>query len=229
MNGPHDLGGLHGFGPVAPEPDEPVFHDEWERRAFALTLAMGFYGRWNIDGARHAREDRHPVDYLSSSYYEIWFKALERLLLEHRLVSAQELAAGQALGTAPATPHPPAPGPAQVSAILARGGSARRAEGAPARFRPGDRVRARDINTPGHTRIPRYCRGRTGTVIRDHGVFVFADTNAHGLGEQPQHCYGVRFAARDLWGPDASPRDAVHVDLWDDHLDPAPSGTGETP
>ncbi|HSK40536.1 MAG TPA: nitrile hydratase subunit beta [Arenibaculum sp.] len=218
MNGPHDLGGLHGFGPVETEPEEPVFHADWERRAFALTLAMGFHGRWNIDEVRHARENRHPVDYLSSSYYEIWFKALESLVVEHRFATPEELAAGRAA----APGDVPAHGPADISAILARGSSARRADDAAPRFRVGEQVLVRDVNTPRHTRVPRYCRGRIGVVERDRGVFVFPDTNAHGLGERPQHCYTVRFAARSLWGDGASPRDCVHVDLWDDHLEAAP-------
>jgi hypothetical protein len=98
---------------------------------------------------------------------------------------------------------------------------ARRDEPVPPRFRPGERVVARNRHPSGHTRIPRYVRGRQGVVARDHGVFVFPDTHALGLGPTPQHVYSIRFAARELWGPDAPPTDAVYVDLWDDYLDPA--------
>ena len=91
MNGGQDLGGMHGLGPIDIEADEPVFHAEWERRVFALTLAMGARGEWNIDMSRHARENRDPVDYLSSSYYEIWLKGLEALLSERGFLDPQEL------------------------------------------------------------------------------------------------------------------------------------------
>ncbi|HEV7368723.1 nitrile hydratase subunit beta [Arenibaculum sp.] len=221
MNGGHDLGGMHGLGPVEAEPGEPPFHEEWERRAFALTLAMGFHGAWNIDASRHARENRHPVDYLSSSYYELWLKGLERLLAERGIVDPAEIGHGHAAGPRPEGMRP-AHDPETAAAILARGGDARRDGAAPPRFRPGDRVLVRERAVPGHTRAPRYCRGRVGTVDRDHGGFVLPDTNAHGLGEAPQHCYSVRFAARTLWGEAASPHDAVYVDLWDGYLEPAP-------
>jgi nitrile hydratase len=218
MNGAHDLGGMQGFGPVAPEPDEPVFHHEWERRAFALTLAASVHGRWNLDEARHARENRHPVDYLTSTYYELWIKGLERLLARHGLVTAEELARGRALAERPPGLGP-APDAAAMAAGIARGASARRAEALAPRFQVGDAVRVRNRNPTSHTRAPRYCRGRIGEVARDHGVFVFPDANAHGRGPAPQHCYSVRFRAPTLWGDGASPRDAVYVDLWDDHLE----------
>ena len=219
MNGPHDLGGQHGLGPIVREEPEPVFHEPWERRAFALTLATGFLGRWNIDAVRHARENRHPVDYLSSSYYEIWFKGLERLVQETGLVTPEEIAAGRALE--PVAIKAAAPDAATTAAILKKGVSARVAADVPARFAPGDRVLVRDINTAGHTRAPRYCRGRAGTVRLDHGVFVFPDTHAHGQGTKPQHVYSVEFEARTLWGADAPAHDRVRVDLWDDYLEPA--------
>ena len=109
MNGMHDMGGMHGFGPVEPEPNEPVFHADWEKRAFALTLAMAHAGPWNIDMSRFARENRHPADYLSMSYYQIWFAALETMLEERGLVSDDEIVAGHAL-------HPPKPVPRMLVA-----------------------------------------------------------------------------------------------------------------
>jgi len=221
MNGAHDMGGMHGMGPIDTDPNDPLFHAEWERRAFALTLAMGFHGRWNIDMSRHARENRHPLDYLGSSYFELWLKGLERLAVETGLVSAEELASGKPDGPAPAELLPP-PDPPCVAALLRKGASARLADEVPPRFQARERVLALDITTPGHTRVPRYCRGRVGIIDRDHGVFIFPDTYAHGRGKKPQHCYSVRFAARDLWGDAASPRDAVYVDLWDDYLEAAP-------
>jgi nitrile hydratase len=109
----------------------------------------------------------------------------------------------------------------RVPEALRRGGSARMDVDLPPRFAPGDRVRTRNTHPLGHTRLPRYARGRVGVIDRDHGVFVFADASGNGLGKIPQHVYAVRFTARELWGPEASPRDTIHLDLWDAHLDPA--------
>jgi nitrile hydratase subunit beta len=223
MNSVHDMGGMHGLGPVEIEPDEPWFHHEWERRVLALTLATGFLGEWNLDMSRHARERMPGAQYLGSTYYEKWLWGLERLLVERGLVPRDELGARRDDAAAPVrrTGHPRLLTADNVERLLKKGGSARVNESAPARFAPGDRVVARNINPTGHTRLPRYARGRTGVVDRDHGVFVFADSHAMGLGPQPQHLYSVRFAARELWGAEAGERDAVYVDLWDAHLDPA--------
>ena len=217
MNGAHDLGGVDGFGAVEREANEPLFHHPWERRAFAVTLAAGMLGRWNIDMARFAREDTSPVTYLNATYYEQWLRGLQRLLVERGLVSAAELASGRAEGPGP-LPAVPAE---RVPAILARGSSARRAETGTPRFRPGDRVRARNLHPRTHTRIPRYVRGPAGVIERDHGMQVFPDRNAMGRGEAPERCYAVAFAARTLWGPEASAVDRVVVDLWDPYLEPA--------
>ena len=217
MNGVHDLGGMHGMGSIAPEPDEPVFHHEWERRSFALMLAAGFLGKWNIDMSRHAREQMPGPEYLNTTYYEHWLFGLERLLVEKGLLSPEELRTGRARGPAP--DQHGALRSSDVGIILLRGSSARRADGAQPRFKPGDSVLTRNIHPVGHTRLPRYARGKRGIVERDHGLYVFPDTNAMGLGEKPQHCYSVRFTLRELWGPDASLRDSVYLDLWDDHLE----------
>jgi nitrile hydratase len=217
MNGAHDLGGVDGFGPIAREADEPLFHHPWERRVFAVTLAAGMLGRWNIDMSRFAREDTDPVTYLNATYYEQWLRGLRRLLVERGLVSRAELESGRAEGPGPVAAVPAA----RVPAILARGGSAGRESNAPPRFRPGETVRVRNLHPRGHTRMPRYVRGHVGVIERDHGVFVFPDTTAAGAGEQPQRCYAVRFAARTLWGPDAPAADRVMVDLWDDYLEAA--------
>jgi nitrile hydratase beta subunit len=223
MNGVHDMGGMHGLGAVEIEPDEPWFHHEWERRVLALTLAAGFLGEWNIDMTRHARERMPGAQYLASTYYEKWLWGLERLLVERGLVPQAELDARRRAAAAPVerTGHPRLLKADKVEPLLKKGGSARVNEAAPARFATGARVIARNINPTGHTRLPRYARGRAGVVDRDHGVFVFADAHAMGLGPQPQRLYSVRFAARELWGPQAGEHDAVYVDLWDAHLDPA--------
>src|SRR3712207_4476093 len=153
MNGAHDMGGAHGFGAVEPEPGEPVFHAEWERRAFALTLAMGATGEWNLDASRFARENQAPAEYLSQTYYEIWFGALERLLAERRLVAPEEIAAGRSLE--PARPVTRILQAADVPRVLSRGGQTRRDAPRPAAFGPGDRVRAKTMHPVTHTRLPR--------------------------------------------------------------------------
>lgn len=109
----------------------------------------------------------------------------------------------------------------QVAAVLAKGATARVAADIPAKFGPGEPVVARRINPLGHTRLPRYARGCRGVVDRDHGVFIFPDAHAVDGDQKPQHCYSVCFTARELWGPEASPKDKIYIDLWDDHLDPA--------
>ena len=217
MNGAQDLGGQMGFGPVAPEADEPLFHAPWERRAFGLTLAMGATGSWTIDASRHARESLPPAEYLAASYYEIWTRGVERLAAARGLVSPEELRRGRAEGE-------PAPIPrvlkaADVAAVLARGGPASRPAEAPARFAAGDRVRTRVMNPTGHTRLPRYARGKLGAVEIVHGAHVFPDTNAHGLGERPQWLYTVRFEGRELWGEEADPTLSVSVDAWESYLE----------
>jgi nitrile hydratase len=218
MNGAHDLGGMHGFGRVAPEANEPVFHAEWERRVFALRLAMSAWGRWSIDMSRHASERMPPAEYLATSYYEHWLFGLETLLVECGFVTRDELAAGRPAAGERAVPVLTAD---LVPLALTRGDGFRMDADPAPRFAPGERVRARNVHPLGHTRLPRYARGRAGVVERDHGVFVFADASGDGLGRQPQRLYGVRFRARELWGEDAPARDSVHLDLFEAHLEPA--------
>lgn len=219
MNGAQDLGGMMGFGPVVPEPEDIRFHADWEKRALAITLAAGAMGRWNIDTSRHARETLHPADYLSSSYYEIWTKGLEKLLAAAGLVSAADLAAGRAVD--PAIPGQKVLRADQVAAVLARGSNYERPAAAPARFAVDDVVLTRNDHPAGHTRLPRYARGKVGTVERVHGVFVLPDSNAHGRGESPQWLYTVRFDGRELWGEGADPTLTVSIDAWEGYLDPA--------
>lgn len=221
MNGPHDFGGLQCFGPIdaEPEAEEPVFHAPWERRAFALNLAAGGLGKWTLDASRHARERLDPVVYLSNSYYGTWFAGLEKLLVETGVVTPAEIASGTADGLADEETRARVPTADKIPAALKRGGPVTMDIPLDPSFKPGDAVRVRNLNPTGHTRAPRYARGKAGTVEVDHGVHVFADKNAHGTREG-QHLYGVRFAARELWGPDAAPRDTVRIDLWDGHLEP---------
>lgn len=219
MNGAHDMGGVDGFGPVMPEPNEPVFHGEWERRVLALTLAMGRPGGWNIDMSRFAREDRSPADYLSKSYYQIWLVGLERLMQERGLVMPDEIDAGRAL-------HPPKAGlpvlaPGDVEGMLRRGAPTERKATSKPLFAIGDRVRAKNIHSEGHIRLPRYVRGHVGVVELLHGSHVFADSNARGLGENPQQLYTVRFTGRELWGDRGDAASSVSVDAWESYLERA--------
>ena len=219
MNSVHDMGGMHGMGPIEYERDEPVFHARWEARVLALSLAMGAWRKWNIDASRHSRELIPPAEYLRMSYYEKWIAGLVELSVKTGLITREEAESGiPADGSPKATPTLTAD---KVASTLAKGGPASRDVDVAPRFQVGQAVRARNINPAGHTRLPRYARGKLGIVDRDHGVHVFPDTNAHFLGEKAQHVYSVRFAARELWGEQAAPHDAVYIDLWDDHLDAA--------
>jgi nitrile hydratase len=219
MNGIHDMGGMHGMGPIHEERNEKVFHHPWESRVFALDTALGPWNRWTGDAERHQLELIEPVDYLRKTYYEKWSIALVELLVKTAMVTRAEIETGTPGSTSlRATPPLKA---ADVPAMIASGfPSSRDVQVAPL-FHSGQRIRARNMHPVEHTRQPRYTRGKLGTIDRDHGVFVFPDTNARNAGEKPQHVYSVRFAARDLWGEQASQRDSVYVDLWDDHLEPA--------
>jgi len=210
---------MHGFGPVQPEANEPVFHSRWEARVAAIVRSMGAWRKWNIDASRHQIELIPAAEYLRMSYYEKWYTRLGELLVKTGLVTRAELESGKPAPDSPkATPALTAD---RVPRVLANGALAsREIPGAP-RFQLGQQVRARNIHPTGHTRLPRYARGKLGTIDRHHGAFVFPDTNAHFIGEKPQHVYSVRFAARELWGEQASPRDAVYIDMWDDYLEPA--------
>ncbi len=218
MNGPQDLGGQMGFGPVAPEPNEPVFHAPWERRALALTLAMGATREWNIDISRHARESLPPANYLAWSYYEIWIAGLSKLLLDRGLATKDEIASGRMQVAAKKVAGKLFA--KDVATALAKGGPTSRSDTAP-RFKPSDKVRTKNMHPTTHTRLPRYLRGHEGEIMRLHGTHVFPDTNAHGKGEHPQALYTVRFSARDIWGEARHPRDTVSADLWESYLDPA--------
>jgi len=219
MNGVHDMGGMHGMGPIQLEKNEPVFHARWEARVFALNRLVGAWGKWNIDASRHVTQLIPPAEYFRISYYEKFLVGMTELLVNSGLVTRAELESGK-----PARDSKKMSPPLTVDKVplfVAKGVPASRNVPVEAKFRVGQRVRARNLNPTGHTRLPRYARGKPGTIERDHGVFVFPDTNAHFLGENPQHLYSVRFAARDLWGDEAAPQDAVYVNLWDSHLEPA--------
>jgi nitrile hydratase len=219
MNGVHDIGGMHGMGPVVREADEPVFHERWEARVYALNRALAALGKWNIDAGRHSIERIPPSDYLRISYYEKWLAGLVTRLEERGLVTRTELESGRPAPRA-AKATPPLTAERVAATPTERGWFERQVNAVP-RFAVGDRVRAKKINPTGHTRLPRYARGNVGVVDRIHGAHVFPDSNAHFHGENPQHLYSVRFAARELWGEEAAAHDSVYIDLWESYLDPA--------
>lgn len=223
MTRPHDMGGRFGDGPVTPEPDGVKFHADWHSRALALTLACGSLGLWNIDTSRHARESLSPKDYARFTYYEKWLAALADLLVDTGVLSRAELAAGQGQGTSElATKKLKADA---VPATLAKGGPATRPAVMGPRFAPGDAVTLRtlpeNMTVPGgHTRLPAYAAGATGTVLRLHGHHVLPDRSAHGQGDVPEPLYAVAIKAHELWAHPEHPQDEVILDLWDSYLEP---------
>jgi nitrile hydratase len=221
MNGVHDMGGMHGFGQVTPEQNEPVFHAPWEGRIFGMRAQLSRFGG-NIDMRRFAIESLRPDRYLRISYYERWLDTALGYCAQTGLIAAGER---KAIETGRDE--------SEVAALLAQTdkpalhvGEApprthkdyARPLSKPPLFQVGEWVRARNIHPKTHTRLPRYARGKKGTVIADHGGFVFPDSNAIGEGESPQRLYTVRFTARELWGEIANPRDTVALDLWEPYL-----------
>jgi nitrile hydratase beta subunit len=218
MDGIHDMGGMHGFGKVEPEKNEPVFHAEWEGRSLALNRAMSYAGAFTIDVSRAAIEELPPDVYLSSSYYKKWAVRLENLVVKLGLADADEIKAGHAL-------HPGKPlkrklDAAEVPNTLTRGSYARPAKAA-ARYKLGDRVRTKNIHPTTHTRLPRYARGRTGVIEALRGCHVFPDAAAIGKGEDPQWLYTVLFEGRELWGDNAEPTLKVSIEAFEPYLEPA--------
>jgi nitrile hydratase len=217
MNGIHDMGGMEGLGSLPLEADEPVFHEAWEGRVIALNMAMGAWGRGNVDAFRHAIEKIPAGQYLAKSYYERWLEAVTTLAVAGGLISPEE---SRTLTIDPAADkrEPRLTAERVPSALASKAASLRQID-KPARFRIGEWVRARMVNVAGHTRLPRYVRGHVGHIEFDHGAHVLPDTNAHFLGEQPERLYGVVFTARELWG--APTGDTIRLDLWDSYLEPA--------
>ena len=224
MDGVHDLGGMQGFGPVEREEHEPVFHAPWEAAVLAMMRAGGARGFYNIDEFRHAIERMRPAGYLAATYYEKWLDGIARLFVEKGVVTGEEIEARATFFAsrpdAKATEAVSGPLPPPIPTVINWMQDAVRETGARPRFAVGDPVLTRHIHPRGHTRLPRYARGKRGVIHRVHGVHVFPDTNAHGLGEEPQPLYSVRFEARELWGEAAEPNQHVHIDLWESYLLP---------
>ena len=223
MNGVHDMGGQQGFGPVLLEEAEPLFHADWESRAMAMTVAMGACGQWNIDLSRSARESLPPAVYLSSTYYEIWIRALEKLLLERSMVTQAELAAGQLI--APPVKVNKVLNRGNVDAALKAGSPTERPIAQPALFRVGQKVRALNMHPQGHTRLPRYVRGHVGTIVSLHGAHVMPDRHtlrtSPPFNEEVEWLYTVVFDGPTLWGVGTDPRVEVTVDAWESYLEAA--------
>lgn len=213
-----DLGGRDMPGAIVPEPEGEPFHANWEARVLALTLAMGATGSWNIDASRSARETLPAYERLS--YFQIWLAGLEKLMTERGQLLSDEMNAGRMLHAPQAVRR--VLHAADVPGVLARGSSTERPATAPALFTLGQKVRARAGRVDHHTRLPGYVQGRVGTIERLHGMHVFADAHAQGLGEQPQWLYTVVFDGAALWGPEAAePGLRVSVDAWETYLEPA--------
>jgi nitrile hydratase subunit beta len=219
MNGVHDMGGMDGFGKVEPEANEPVFHAPWEGRVMAMMRAMGAAGAFNLDMFRDTREHQPADSYLTASYYKSWERCIETLALGHGLVAPDELAAGRSLY--PAKPLRRGPLRKQDVPNTLKRGSYGRPAAAPARFKIGDHVRAKNMHPTTHTRLPRYCRGRSGVIERMHGCQVFPDSSALGLGDDPQWRYTVVFEGRELWGADSDPTLKASIDAFEPYLEPA--------
>ena len=218
MDGIHDMGGMDGFGPIPIENEGPVFHATWEARVWAMNTVLGAWGEWNIDAGRYTLEQLDPALYLSSSYYQRWLYRTENILVDHGLVSREEIETPPTNRNTKKLQEP-----LSLDEVLTRQRNTRSArlnDDVAPRYHMGDQVRARNIHPKGHTRIPRYVRGRLGVIDRDHGVFIFPDTNAVFAGKRPQHLYSVCFTAREIWGTKAVVTDKVYVDMWDDYLEP---------
>ena len=227
MNGIHDMGGMHGFGRVDREENEPVFHAKWEGRVLGISRACSAQHLFNIDESRHGIERMAPIDYLASSYYERWLDRTVRLLVEKGVITREDLERRMAQLAGGVDPAPPHRDPKLLDRML-RATKERphfRQPGPQPCFAAGDRVFTRTDAPEGHTRLPRYARAKHGVIAAVHGSFIFPDTNAHGQGEQSHALYSVRFDANDLWGVSAEPCAPVHLDLWERYLEPA----GATP
>ena len=219
MNGVHDMGGMDGFGKVEAEPNEPMFHARWEGRVLAMVRAMGAAGAFNIDTSRFYREALPPPVYLASSYYRKWLLGLEDLLVDKGFIARSEMAVGHAKEPAKPLKHGKFTTD-DVERIMVRGKFGRKPS-APARFKPGDRVRAKNMHPASHTRLPRYTRGHVGMVERNLGCSVFPDTAAMEAGENPQWLYTVVFDGTELWGPEADPTVKISIDAFEPYLEPA--------
>jgi nitrile hydratase len=221
VDGIHDMGGMQDWGSVsAPPADEKPFTEDWEKRAFALALLSMRVSGTNLDAFRHSMNRLTPLDYLADGYYGRWLRGAENLLTDSGILApgAVDARTAKLMGESEVTePDPPEPHKPEYKP--AGPGSIRPLD-TPSRFAAGDSVRAKDIHPSGHTRLPQYVRGRTGSVRRVQPAQVLPDTNAHFKGEHPQHVYSVEFSSHELWGDDGEDF-VLNIDLYDDYLEPA--------
>jgi nitrile hydratase len=214
MNGAHDLGGMHGFGPVDRSQKEN-FAAEWEQKVFALTLACGFQSKWNLDMSRFAREQMDPAHYLGSSYYEHWLHGLQLLLVSEGLLSADELAT---MNAQPSNTFVPV-AKDQVAGILQSGAPTSLPQETPQQYQVGELIITHNAHPKSHTRLPRYIRGRIGEIINHHGAHIFPDVHASTGEKKPEHLYTVKFTGEQLWGAStAEPNTAVNVDVFEPYI-----------
>lgn len=218
-NSVHDMGGMHGFGPIPIEENEPVFHEPWEGRVLGLMMTTGPHLKGNIDNTRFQSEMLPAAQYLNLAYYERWFIRMERVCQEKGLIALDDLSALWAGQDIPNRPVAEPLSPDDVRRNFAAGRSYTRQLDKTALFHVGDTVRAKTMNPSGHTRLPRYARGKVGVITDEHGGQIFPDTNATFDGDGPERLYTIRFTARELWGPEANPKDTVCIDLWEPYLE----------
>ena len=217
MHGDQDLGGLANFGPIIREENEPVFHDEWERFVFSNTLALIGSGYFCVDEMRRSTEQIPPVQYLASTYYEKWLESLINILKEKNVITAEEMQRGKSLrSTGTALPPLPKEG---AEFITSNPVPVLQELDQPPLFEVGDKVTTKVMHPTTFTRLPRYARGKQGTVEKNYGACGFPDSNADGRGEAPQYNYSVRFSARELWGNDAPPKDCLFIDLFEIYME----------
>ncbi len=221
MDGVHDLGGKHGHGRIDYELDGPAFHERWEAIVFALMgVARELGALRNTDQFRHAVERIDPVAYLSHTYYGRWLGGLENLLVEGGVLTQEQIRARiEALGhdASGLVAARPASAPDVIEYAASQHNSLRPLQ-QKQQFAVGDHVVTRGAPSTGHTRLPAYARGKHGEVVMWHDGWVLPDSNAHGLGEDPQHLYTVAFDGRELWGDEAEPGTVMHVDLFESYL-----------
>ena len=217
MDGIHDMGGMQGFGPIDFDPDESVFHEEWHKRVFGMGALAARMSGTNQPAFRFAIERVHPVQYLLDGYYGRWLDGTMNLLADSGVIAPGEVDARVRQAAGEDVEMPPEPVLNKPTYEATAAGSLRPVD-TPPRFNAGDRVRVKDMHPVGHTRLPRYARGRTGTVDRLQPAQLFPDTHAHFEGENPQHVYCVGFDSADLWGDGGDPC-TVYLDVFDDYLE----------
>jgi nitrile hydratase len=217
MNGVHDMGGMHGFGPVDTA-DDAIFHSEWEKHVAAIRRLVALQGFFNIDAFRYGIERIEPAAYLASTYCERWLASIEHNLIEAGALGSDELDQRVEALQQRSEAEPPRSATVELHPHNAQQEPAKKPAAITPRFAAGDAVMTRNSHPSGHTRLPRYARGKRGVINLVHEPQIFADTNAHGLGENWQAVYNVRFDARELWGGSAEPRQTVSIDLWESYL-----------